>query len=150
MAIGYVTWQSTLAKAQRSGIYFIPTYHSMHAYRKLFIGLVASTFIKAGAFAQSDWPKEIPLETGGKVILYQLQPENITDNRLTARAALSVREKAGDEPIFGAIWLKATLNTDKDERLATLESIQVTDAKFPVTEDQPRGSAFLPLYGPSR
>lgn len=108
----------------------------MNSFRIWMAGLLLFAFIQENTFAQTDWPKEIPLETGGRLVLYQLQPETITGNRLTARAAFSVREKRDDEPIFGALWLNAILNTDKAERRATLENIQLTEAKFPAEENQ--------------
>ncbi|QIP13738.1 hypothetical protein G8759_14495 [Spirosoma aureum] len=108
----------------------------MNSFQKPMVGLLLFSLIQVNTFAQTNWPKEIPLETGGRIILYQLQPETVSGNRLTARAAFSIREKRGDEPIFGAMWLNASLDTDKAERTARLESIQITEAKFPVEENQ--------------
>ncbi|AQG81990.1 hypothetical protein [Spirosoma montaniterrae] len=82
------------------------------------------------AVAQSNWPREIALASGGKIVIYQPQPENLNGNKLSARAAVSVRRKAGDEPVFGAVFVDATLDTDKDSRTATLESVTVRNAKF--------------------
>jgi hypothetical protein len=88
------------------------------------------------ANAQSEWPKEIPLDNGGRITIYQPQPENLKGNLLSARAAVSISKSATDEPTFGAIWFDATLQTDKDSRTATLESMNVKEAKFPGIQDQ--------------
>jgi len=93
--------------------------------------------LPVGLFAQDDWPKEIPLQQdGGKIVIYQPQPESLQGNKLSARAAVSVKKTSADEPIFGAIFFDAVLNTDKDSRTAVLESLDVTNAKFPGVENQ--------------
>jgi hypothetical protein len=86
--------------------------------------------VSLSASAQSNWPREIALPSGGKIVIYQPQPENLNGNKLSARAAVSVRRKASDEPVFGAIFVDATLATDKNNRTATLESLTVRNAKF--------------------
>jgi hypothetical protein len=95
--------------------------------------------------AQLTWPKEIPLSTGGKVIIYQPQLEGFEGNILFARSAVSVREKSNSEPIFGAIWADAEMLTDKDSRTATLESIKIKDVRFPNVEDENDIQAFRDL-----
>lgn len=85
--------------------------------------------------AQNTWPREIPLQNGGSITIYQPEPESYSGNRLSSRAAVSVKTRSGTEPIFGAIWAEALLQTDKDNRTATLESLAITDAKFPGVED---------------
>lgn len=88
------------------------------------------------AFAQTEWPKEIALSGGGKVVIYQPQPESLTGNLLVGRAALSVNKTKKDEPVFGAMFFEARLATNKDTRMADLESMKVTSAKFAGVEDQ--------------
>jgi len=85
---------------------------------------------------QNTWPKDIPTSDGGKITIYEPQPESFTGNKLTGRAAVSVRKNDTDEPIFGAIFFTAILSTDKDSRMADLESLTVTNAKFSGLQDQ--------------
>lgn len=85
--------------------------------------------------AQSDWPKEIPINNGGKITIYQPQPEKLEGVKLSGRAAVSIRKKANDEPVFGAIWVEAMLSTDKAKGTATLESLKVVQTKFPGIAD---------------
>ncbi len=95
--------------------------------------------------AQSTWPKEIPLQSGGKVLVYQPQPESLNGNTLSARSAVSVRVKESDEPVFGAIWADAELLTDKDTRIATLETLKIRDVRFPNVEDTEKIEKFKTL-----
>ena len=99
----------------------------------LFIGvLFGSTLTKA----QTTWPKDVTLSSGGKVTIYQPQPESFSGNKITGRAAVSIRKTAKDEPIFGAIFYTAIIITDKNSRMAELESLDVTNAKFSGVEDK--------------
>lgn len=96
-------------------------------------------------FSQNSWPKEIPLSSGGKILIYQPQPETLQGNLLTARAAISVRKEAKSEPVFGAVWGEARLLTDRETRMATLESIMITDVRFPNVDDPSKIDALKTL-----
>ena len=85
--------------------------------------------------AQTTWPKEIPLSGGGKITIYEPQPESLNNNQLIGRAAVAVTKSSSSEPVFGAISFEAVLQTDRDKRMATLESVTITSAKFPGVED---------------
>jgi len=80
------------------------------------------------------WPREIE-ENGVKLVIYQPQPEIFEDNRLRARAAISVTPKGEEEPRFGAIWFEVRVKTDRDERLVAIEDIQVADIRFPTAPE---------------
>lgn len=103
-----------------------------HLYSLILLGWL----VDLTARAQSNWPREIALQSGGKISIYQPQPESLNGNKLSARAAVSVRRQAGDEPVFGAVFVDATLDTDKDNRTATLESLTVRNAKFADAKDE--------------
>ena len=113
--------------------------------RKHLLWLTITACLQVSTFAQSNWPIEFPLETSGRILLYQLQPEVMNGNQLSARAAVSIRRNAEDEPLFGAIWLRSNLITDKDTRLTTLENIQITEAKFSAEEDPAQANILLQL-----
>lgn len=104
-------------------------------YRILFY-LVLALASGTGVMGQNTWPKEIPTSDGGKVTIYEPQPESFSGNKLTGRAAVSVRKNDTDEPVFGAIFFTAVMSTDKDSRMADLESLTVTNAKFSGVQDQ--------------
>src|ERR1700733_4681711 len=57
------------------------------------------------------WP--VALEaTEGRVEVYQPQPEAMTGNTLTARAAVSLTRPGAAAPVFGAAWFTAHITTD--------------------------------------
>jgi hypothetical protein len=91
----------------------------------------------------NEWPRAIQASSG-TIILYQPQPESFIGNKITSRCAVSYTEDMG-EPVFGAIWTEATVSTDRDSRMAVLESIKVTNVKFPANEDTSRRKQFRAL-----
>lgn len=101
----------------------------------LMVSLITMTPL---AFSQTNsWPKEINFpKTGGKVIIYQPQPDALEGNKLIGRAAIAGREKPTDELVFGALFFEAKLFTDKATRKGSLESLVITKAKINGIEDQ--------------
>ncbi|MCC6412510.1 MAG: hypothetical protein IT270_12675 [Saprospiraceae bacterium] len=81
--------------------------------------------------AQNEWPREIPYKDNGRIIIFQPQPESLVGNKLKSRAAISIREKTESEPIYGVVWTECITETNRDTRMMTLESIKVTDTRFP-------------------
>jgi hypothetical protein len=109
--------------------------------RKIFKNIILlgiAVIISVSVFAEGNWPREIDLDNGAKIILYQPQNESLQGNKLTSRTVVSVKKSESADPIFGVVWTEAILNTDKDTRMATLESIKVTDVKFPDVTDETR------------
>ena len=80
--------------------------------------------------AQDAWPKEVVYKGGGVVTIYQPQPESLSGDKMAARAAVSVREKAGEEPVFGVMWLDAFLSTDKKSGMAEVKEVEVRRSRF--------------------
>jgi hypothetical protein len=80
--------------------------------------------------AQNLWPRIITATSGEKLTIYEPQPETFAGNKLTGRAAISVRNTATEEPFFGAIFFTAILNTDKVSRMAEVSLLTITNAKF--------------------
>jgi len=76
------------------------------------------------------FPREIQA-TEGTVIVYQPQPESLKGNVLSGRAAMSIKLKSRTEPIFGAFWFTARLDTDEEAGTATVRDIKVTKARWP-------------------
>ncbi len=76
------------------------------------------------------WPRQIDVPEA-KIVMYQPQLETFKDNKLTARAAVSVTKTGETEPVFGAVWIDATLSTDRDTRIVNLISVDIPMAKFP-------------------
>lgn len=95
---------------------------------------------------KTTWPREIPLtKTGGKVVIYQPQPDALEGNILTGRAAIAAKEKASDELVFGAIFFEATMLTDKATRIASMSSVKITNAKISGLDDQEKIKKLITL-----
>lgn len=95
--------------------------------------------------AESNWPREINLDSGAKIVLYQPQNETLDGNKLISRTVVSVAKNKDSEPVFGVFWSEAILQTDKDTRMATLESIKVKEVRFPDVTDTAKIAAFRTL-----
>jgi hypothetical protein len=78
---------------------------------------------------ESDWPRRIEMPEGS-VVIYQPQPDSLKGDTLTGRAAVSIQREDADEPVFGAIWFSARVSTDRDNRLVTLDDLNVTRVRF--------------------
>lgn len=80
------------------------------------------------------WPQEIEAKEG-TIIVYQPQPEALTGNILTGRAAMSIEAKSQKDPVFGVFWFEAKINTDKDNDKAHIASFVVTKVRWPDSKD---------------
>jgi hypothetical protein len=101
--------------------------------KRFITGLLATVAVAtstAGADLVS-WPQQLDAEDGATVIIYQPQVEAFSGNAIEARAAVAVKtSESGDVPVFGAIWMKAKLDVDRDSRTAVIRSISVEDVRF--------------------
>jgi len=82
------------------------------------------------ALTDIGWPRTI---TRGDltVQVYQPQVERWEDNRLDAYSAVSVQSNQSQEPTYGTIYFTARTDVDKDNRIVTLEDMNLTKASFP-------------------
>ncbi len=119
--------------------------------KTLMIILVGGTFVKgfcqtSGKSGKSDksglspqmvsnWPKEIN-SNGARILVYQPQPDSLVGIRLYARAAVSITTQQ-DQPVFGAVWASATLNTDRQTGEITLVAVTITNVRFPNQDSIP-------------
>lgn len=95
--------------------------------------LLAVLISSAPLFAQSPpsvWPQIIGT-SAGTVTIYQPQVDSFSQNVLTAHAAVSIVPTGQTNPVFGAVWVKSTVQTDRDARTIDLLSTSVTDSRFP-------------------
>jgi len=104
------------------------------------LGVLLAGLIGTASVAQSqeiDWPKELRGDGDIVVLIYQPQVEVFTGNHLEARAAVSVKTPAtGNAPVFGAIWIEAKLDTDRDTRTAAIRDIQINDVRITDASDE--------------
>ncbi len=95
--------------------------------------LLLALFASQALWAADEWPQVLPIN-GGNVTIYEPQPESLKGNVLKFRAALSI-VKGNADPVFGAMWATAQLETNRDTREATLTSIAVTNLRLPDVKD---------------
>lgn len=81
------------------------------------------------------WPRQATIDGMGATV-YQPQVESWAHNLLTARAAVSLQDKAAPTPIFGVVWLTARTEVDKETHQVTLEDIKVSKVNFPSKPDK--------------
>lgn len=81
-----------------------------------------------------EWPQQISGDEG-TLVIYQPQPEALKGNRLQARAAISLELPDREEPIFGAMWFDAMIDTDQDAGTALVRDISVTRVTWPDSKD---------------
>jgi hypothetical protein len=85
--------------------------------------------------AQTSFPQAIQ-DPKGTLTIYQPQPEKLTGNVLSSRAAVSFQRAGPSQPIFGAIWFTSTIDT-RNDGLTLLRDLRVTKCHWPdSTEEQ--------------
>ena len=89
----------------------------------------------AEEYLADHWPQEIETPEG-VVVIYQPQPDKLDGNHLLGRAAVAVEMKGASEPVFGAVWFDARLDTDRAERTATIEDLKITEVRFPEQDEE--------------
>jgi len=97
--------------------------------------LAAGMALTGSVRAQDDvWPRDL-VSDKGTITVYQPQNESLDGDVLVTRAAVAVKPKGSDKLIFGAVWFRAHLLTDRESMTATLDRIEVTAARFPELSD---------------
>lgn len=96
--------------------------------------LAFAVLLGAGHAGAIDWPQEVTAEEG-TIVVYQPQPESLSGNVLKGRAAMSLEMKNSDEPIFGAFWFDARIETDKQGGTALIRDVKVTNVRWPDSKD---------------
>jgi hypothetical protein len=100
--------------------------------------LIAGLFVGSGCLAQeeSGWPREFSAADGSSVVIYQPQLDDLEGNRLSGRAALSVRLADGETPAFGVVWFASRIQTDRDTREVAILDVEITRVRFAEATDE--------------
>lgn len=102
-----------------------------------FTWIAAAFLLSVGALAQEkqdDWP--LVFTSGDdQVQVFKPQPESFDGTSFTARAAVALQRPSDSGPVFGAIWGNGVLAVDRSNRMGTLTTFKVTDARFPGVTD---------------
>ncbi len=101
----------------------------------LWIGLLASA-VAATAVAQSSsaWPRTIT-HSEATFVLYQPQVDRFDGDELEGRAAVAVTPQGSSETVFGAIWMTARVETNRDTRLVRVIDVKVEDVRLQGASD---------------
>ena len=89
------------------------------------------------------WPKEIVTENY-TVNIYQPQNETyaVEDNELVSRAAFSIKKNDAEGLIFGSMWMSAMLDVNRESRMMSLASVEVTAVRFPDEVEESKIETF--------
>jgi len=90
--------------------------------------------------APKPWPRDIPMEKGVMTV-YQPQVDQLKGNVVEGRAAVAYSTNENAEPIFGAIWLKGTIDVDRRENRVDFRTLEVVQTRFPEGSED-IGTAF--------
>src|SRR5688572_8495499 len=82
------------------------------------------------------WPREVKATDGSVITVYQPQVERWADNRLSGRAAVSVKPQGAAEPHYGVIELSARTQVDKPADVVTLSQVSIAKGSFPGQSQQ--------------
>jgi hypothetical protein len=108
----------------------------MKKFTRYFLLLMASVVVFSFCRASDDWPRVINTDNGTQIKVYQPEPESFKGNTLMFRSAISVLESGSNDPVFGAFWATAKVQTDRDNRLLTIMNLDVTSIRIPAIEGQ--------------
>jgi hypothetical protein len=101
--------------------------------------LVSTAFLFSFGKAQDQgWPRVIVASDGTVIKVYEPEPESFAGNKLKFRSAISVTSNQGGDPVFGTFWADSKVETDRNNRQVSVESLNITDIKIPAETDQSR------------
>jgi hypothetical protein len=107
---------------------------SLQIFAALVMALLAGSALAQESGDGLSWPREI-VRDEGTLVIYQPQPESLQGNRLNSRAAISIELNDGSEPVFGAMWFSARIETDQDAGTARVLDIEVSKTGWPDSRD---------------
>ena len=114
-----------------------PLVRASVAGRVAVIAAAASLVLAFSARADdSDWPRQFDSPSGSFVV-YQPQPEDLTGDVLTGRAAFSLKKSEDAPRTFGVLWYTEQVEIDRDSSTVSARSLDVTKVRLPgITPDE--------------
>jgi len=91
-----------------------------------------ATLALAAGFAwgqDSSWPRVVR-DGKTEITVYQPQPDSLDGVTLQSRAALSVKTPEDAAPVFGAVWIVATVDIDRDRDTARVVSAKIDRSRL--------------------
>lgn len=96
--------------------------------------LVPLLYLRAAGAGAADWPREVR-SGDATIVLYQPQVDSLEGIEAKARIAVSIK-RPGRPPEFGALWVATTLDVDRDEDSARIQTLVIERARFPDASEQ--------------
>lgn len=81
------------------------------------------------------WPRVLE-HPKAKVTMYQPQVDSFKDNIIEGRSAVSVLVNGETAPVFGAVWYKARVETDRDTRMVRVIDVKIPRTRFPESKPE--------------
>jgi hypothetical protein len=95
------------------------------------LAIVAAVALVASARADnSDWPRQFD-SPNGSFVIYQPQPEDLTRDLLSCRAAFALQKSGDANPIYGVLWFTERIAIDRDSSTVTVRNLDVTKVRMP-------------------
>ncbi len=85
---------------------------------------------EASVPSELKWPRVIETPRA-RIVIYQPQLEDFSGNRLDSRFAASIQGTDMKAPEFGAVWMEARIETQRDDRTVHLVGIENVRSRFP-------------------
>jgi len=89
--------------------------------------------LAAGAGPTAGWPREVR-SGDATIVVYQPQLDSLDGIEAKARVAVAIR-RPGVAPEFGALWVAAILDVDRDADFAGIQTLSLNE---PVSRTPPR------------
>ncbi|HEX9165042.1 MAG TPA: hypothetical protein VF862_03980 [Gemmatimonadales bacterium] len=77
------------------------------------------------------WPREIRTKDSSVITIFQPQIEKFVGIQVTARSAMSIKLVTRKDPVFGAVWFTANVDTDHEAGTVNIRDIRVANSRFP-------------------
>ena len=95
------------------------------------VGAAAAPAAAPQADNDGGWPRRID-DDHATIIIYQPEIEQFRGNTLSGRAAVSVTtNEEGATPVFGAVWMGARVETDRETRMVDILDVSIANVRFP-------------------
>ncbi|MFN8176822.1 MAG: carbohydrate-binding family V/XII [bacterium] len=100
----------------------------------LALPLAAVALLAAAPSARADdetgWPRGFD-SSSGSFVIYQPQPETLSGDLLSCRAAFSLQKVGTQAPAFGVLWFTERLQIDRDSSAVNGRDLDVTRVRLP-------------------
>ena len=105
----------------------------------LFAVLTAAASLAVAIPARAEdpgWPRQFD-SSSGSFVIYQPQPEDLTGDVLTGRAAFSLQKTGAANPTFGVLWFTEQIEIDRDSSTVFARSLDIIKVRLPgITSDE--------------